>query len=112
MNENIKISIATSEDTTGIANVQKQTWLATYITPESGLTSEDIEGEGLDSTARLEKLSKSIKDDLTRKTWVAKNDGKVVGYARATKAEKHELNSLYVLPEYQSQGMGTMLITH
>ncbi|MBP9757316.1 MAG: GNAT family N-acetyltransferase [Candidatus Pacebacteria bacterium] len=90
-----------------------QTWLHTYPNEAAGITVDDIEDRWKDrnSAERLERRrSELLKADPNQKYLVAIDGKKVVGVCVATKsAELNKLNAIYVLPEYQGAGIGTML---
>lgn len=109
----IEISSATPDDSEGISEVMYEAWLATYPNEEAGITVDDIEDSYKDrrspermqkSRARLENMPEN------ERRFVAKIDGRVVGVTRVIKNEDfNKLQTLYVLPELQGQGVGTSL---
>lgn len=109
----IKIEDARPEHVEGIQEVFYRAWLATYPNEEAGITIDDVEDRFKDRNSE-EKLAKRREDilnqDLNKKIIVALDGHKIVGVCRATKDEKeNRLSAMYVLPEYQGQGIGTQL---
>lgn len=106
----IEIFEATPEDAEGIVQVQHRAWLDTYPNEEYGIKREDIESMDW-SAQKVERWFRSIKNNLnTWHTWVAKENGKVVGFCTASKTEMQNVNALYVDPDYQSMGIGKQLL--
>jgi ribosomal protein S18 acetylase RimI-like enzyme len=109
----IKITDARVEDVEGMQDVFYHSWLDTYPNQEYGITRDDIEYRFRDrhGAERLEKRRAEIRaQDQNRKFIVAKDGTKVVGLCRASKTdEKNQLDAIYLLPEYQGKGIGTML---
>ena len=108
----IKITDATPDDVLGIQKVFHKTWVATYPNEEHRITLEDIEHRFNDAYAE-ERLSKRREEILTMgsnaKMLVAKDGQEVVGLCRMNKnEEKNQIHAIYVLPEYQGKGIGTM----
>lgn len=107
------IRAARVEDVEGIQQVFYITWLSTYPNEECGITTEDVHDRFKDvmSPERLEKRRRDIGDKASSKQlFVAVVDEQIVGVCRVSKEELHnKLDALYVLPEYQGQGIGTAL---
>lgn len=109
----ITVRLAKPEDAAGIKRVQKATWLATYPSPENGISYEDIEQKTAewDSAEAIEDLRLRI-NNLPKNYMrlVAVENDQIVGNSMF---EKHEavnrLGALYVLPDYQGQGIGHKL---
>lgn len=109
----MEIGFAKPGDSKGIASVQKAGWFATYPDPSVGLTREDIEAKVFDSAEQLQKWETDIEEqnDDSKRIWVARQDGKIVGYSVAVKeGDTNELKAIYVLPEYHGQGIGKLLM--
>ncbi len=109
----IEISKAVPEDAEGITTVLYKTWLATYPNEEAGITVEDIEESYKDAFSpekiqqQQEKIAHSP-ESVHR--FVAKDGEKVVGVTTLNITEHaNHLKTLYILPEYQKQGIGKML---
>ncbi len=112
MNE-VKITDAGPDDAIGITNVLYKTWLSTYPNKEKGITIDDIEDSYKDefSDAKINNFKKLIREShKNKKRLVAKVGDLVVGVCVVTKDEKNNyLRTLYVLPEFQGNGIGVML---
>ncbi len=108
----ISILIPQPKDVLGISDVQKAAWLYVYPNEEFGITKEDILSEDFYSKERLGKRHKIINDpDSPIKFFVAKDGERVVGYCSAEKlSDYNKIRSLYVLPEFHNQGIGSRLI--
>ncbi|KKQ28068.1 MAG: Acetyltransferase, GNAT [Candidatus Magasanikbacteria bacterium GW2011_GWC2_37_14] len=112
MNSNtIKIIKAEPKDVLGIAEVKKVTWLATYPNKKAGITIEDLQKSNFFDIEKIKRRQKEIRENINRQFWVAKDDKKTVGFCGAMREkEKYEIGAIYVLPEYQGQGIGKMFI--
>lgn len=108
----IKITEARPNNVVGILEVRKITWLATYVNEEYGITIEDILSKDFISKDRIKRWQKSLIDDQEKsRVWIALNNEKVVGFCSAQKEKlTNKLGALYVLPDYQNQGIGKKLI--
>ena len=111
----IKIRLSLPNDVYEIRQVQRITWLNTYPNTEIGITAEDIHQKfEIDKTAEgQQKLKEKMKgyQDKNINRWVAEDKGHIVAFCIATKAEKHHrINAIYVLPDYQRQGLGKQLL--
>lgn len=97
--------------------MQTNTWLATYPDAKLGITEDDIRRRIIGKDRELLKRRISdwregiAKDGPTKTTYVAKVDGKVVGFTLPliTSDGQHSLGALYVLPEFQGHGIGYAL---
>ncbi len=106
MNE-ITIQKAAPEDAQGIGDVFYKTWLATYPNEEYGVTVDDIEFRFRDRKEKDGSRLATISDNM--QFLIAKDGDQIVGVCRIMKKEKqNELIAIYVLPEYQGQGIGKM----
>jgi len=109
----VEISLAVPEDARSIREVQYKTWLATYPNEEVGVTVEDIEDRYKDAFTdeNIQKRQKRMLDKTENENYfVAKIDGKVVGFCFATKnKERNQLSAIYILPEFQGRGLGKIL---
>lgn len=104
---------AKPSDAAGIVSVQSQTWLATYPSPENGITLEDISARlaARPVTQKIERWQKSIAEDSSQRTWVAADGEQIVAFCNAMKKDdRNKIGALYVLPGYQHQGIGTQLM--
>ncbi len=96
---NNKIRLAKEKDSGAITDVLRTTWLATYPNPATGITRKDIEQEPFGHRP----------DGMYSRTWVVEAD-KIVGVCRAFSYPNAQIKYLYVLPDYQSLGIGSALI--
>lgn len=94
-----------------IGEVFDKTWLATYPNEEYGITVDDI----LDYIEKRHKRIKESKEDriknpLKGETFlIAKIGTKIVGVCRVVvKDDRNQLQAIYILPEYQCKGIGSM----
>lgn len=104
----IQIQKATTHDASGILWVHQTTWLNTYPNRYEGVTREDIEQKI--ATFTKERWEKRLVSDSSRHVLVAKNNSAVVGFAVGVKTEYNIIGALYVLSEFQHQGIGSELI--
>ncbi len=109
----IIIKIADESDKGGIGEVFNTTWLATYPNPEAGISVEDIkdllEKQRLARQKQLQQPQVNTEEKEVVNI-VAKDGDKVVGICRLyIYTDKNKMQALYVLPEYQGQGIGKML---
>ncbi len=106
---------AQPEDAEAIRNIQATTWIDTYPNKDAGITEGDIrERVGIDNPEvnqrRIANWLKGI-NDPDRNIFVAKIEGKVVGFVASGVLEgKNRLGALYVLPEAQGKGAGKLLM--
>lgn len=107
------VRLAKPEDAEAVINVQYETWLATYPSREKNITAADIKRrlDRRNKNQRIADWSKTIKDRKTR-VWVAADDDEVVGFCVATHEEsRNRIGAIYVLPKFQSNGIGSELLT-
>ena len=113
MDHEMKITDAVPQDARAITNVLHKTWVATYPNKELGITVEDIENSYKDSYSneKIQELQDKIANlPNTEKRIVAKEDGLIVGVCSLVKEkETNRLKTIYVLPEFQGKGIGTLL---
>jgi GNAT superfamily N-acetyltransferase len=113
MENEIKISPASPDDVRGVQEVFYRTWLATYPNKEAGITVEDIEymyKDAFSEEVLLKRAERMTHLPNGTKFFMAKEGGKVVGVCTAVRREdKNQLQAIYVLPEYQGKGIGSML---
>jgi len=101
----IIIQKAVPEDALGVGEVFYKTWLATYPNEEFGVTVDDIEDRWKDRDKADGSRIRNAPDNELLLT--AKDGAKVVGACRAVRHEdKNNLQAIYILPEYQGQGLG------
>lgn len=110
----IAIEEAGPEHVEGIQEVFYRTWLDTYPNEDVGITVEDIEAryKGRNGEERLAKRRADIVNrEPHKKYFVALDGDTVAGLCRVEKNEDgNHLNAIYVLPQYQGQGIGTRLL--
>jgi ribosomal protein S18 acetylase RimI-like enzyme len=101
------VRLAVTQDAVAIGNVAQRTWNDTYagiILPEN---QERLLGQWY-APAALEKAIKRSESWL----YVAVAQGEVIGFAQFIMRDKGrgELTRIYVLPEWQRQGVGSRLL--
>lgn len=110
---NIAIVPAEAKDVRGMQEVYYRTWLATYPNVEHGITIDDIEDHFKEDFTEetLAARAEHIRNPLPGRTLLFAKDGdKVVGICSLHVTEEiNKLRTIYVLPEYQGKGVGTML---
>lgn len=110
---NVIIDKANPEDALSMQEIFHKTWLATYISPEHGITAEYI-NEYFKNAFKSETVE-NRKNQISKMNdsyifFTARVDGKVVGFVRAVKEkENNRLRAFYILPEFQGKGIGTKL---
>ena len=110
---NVIISNAKPEDAEQIQKLYYETWVDTYRNDEHGITLENLQYRYRDSMSEksIDWLRDFIKSKIpdNNKYLTAKVDSKVIGVSYLEKEIDHNrLHGLYILPEYQSKGMGKM----
>ena len=110
----VGVAGAAESDVEGILAVQRDTWIATYPNEEYGITKEDLEAKEWNDPVRVERWKKFVMENNPNKIiWVAKDEGKVVGFLRGFKNDtENDLQALYVMPKYQGYGIGSNLMNH
>ena len=107
---NIEITDASPEDVVGMREVYYKSWLETYPNEEYGITKDDIEDKfKVSSTAEsIKKRAENIESlPESEKMFIAKDGNRIVGVCRVLRRpDKNQLQAIYVLPEYQEQGIG------
>ncbi len=107
----LTIMEATSEDAPGIAEVQKEGWLTTYVNDDYGVTTEDVLSKNFGGESHVGRWAESITKPNT-KTWVVKNGNQVVGFCFIKIEEDvNRLGALYVLSTVRGRGIGGKLVT-
>jgi len=103
------------DDIYGIRLVQKKAWLATYPNEKEGISVSDIEDvfrndDTPEGKKNIEERKKRYEKEGVQ-TWVAQDDEKIIGFCIAEKEEeKNRIQAIYVLPEYQRNGIGKQLM--
>lgn len=108
----ITISHPVPQDSEGINEVIKQSWYATYITPEIGITKKDIDLMYAQSEKQqIEVFRNRAKNPKNSDiSYVAKEDELVVGFLRIIILDDHiRMRAFYVRPNFTGKGIGTNL---
>lgn len=99
------IRLARPDDLDGVLEVGRQTWPATYVP----LVGEEYVRNGLARWWTPEGTRPSLDDG---RVWVAEVHGRIVGMAVYGIADRvADVWKLYVLPDFQGQGIGRALLT-
>ena len=107
-NQLIKIGELTLADIAAVQDITWRAWLATYrgFIPEADLRSYfDVQYSSQSLTAAFSARNNS--------GFIARADGAAAGYCRThfdMQEERLYIPSLYILPEYQDTGLGTLLL--
>jgi len=106
------ITPPTPSDAEGMNEVIEQSWYATYVNSIVGVTREDIDAQYEKSELRqLEafRYRAEFPSD-TDKTFIAKEESKVVGVIRTKIFDDHvRVRTIYVHPDFIGKGIGTDL---
>ena len=107
-----KVREATVADAEAIARIQHDTWIKTYANEEAQITQEDVRIYLGDFQKRKEKWEKDLKDaPETWKTFVADENGKILGFCRIHKKEDEGyVNALYLDLEQEGKGIASKLM--
>lgn len=109
----IKIGPVTPEDVRGATEVYYKTWLATYPNEAAGITADDIEDNFKDAftdEGLAKRADRMVHPAEGISFFLAKDGDKVIGVCSAvSRPDKNQLQSIYILPEYQGKGIGTLL---
>jgi len=95
-----------------VNDVFYKTWLDTYPNEELGITKEDIHDKfNKNDDEYFEKKRQEIINLPENATYIiAKNNEKVIGtLVSITREDFNEIKAVYVLPEYQGNGIGYSL---
>lgn len=104
----MQIREATPNDVIGIVYVQATTWLTQYPNEELDISEADI--RSIDWQGSIPGWQHMIKSH-DYAVWVAAEEESVLGFAVLTHDHgRAELYALYVLPDRQSQGIGSSLL--
>jgi ribosomal protein S18 acetylase RimI-like enzyme len=112
--KNIGIREARPDDADPMREVQRHTWIATYPNETYGITKEDIEARFREDpeTAR-ERRARRRQSMCTAPfhSWVALEETGMIGFCLVKQDDQENLvQALYVLPSFQSQGVGKRLL--
>jgi GNAT superfamily N-acetyltransferase len=112
MKPKIVITQGFPEDAETLSKIKQIIWLDTYLNKDLGITPDDIYAKDFLCKERIAKRAEHMRlDDGVNNTLVACVDRQIVGYGRATRGVKFdEIVTLYVLPEWQGQKIGTELL--
>lgn len=111
----ITIRHASEDDASDIQNVYYKTWLETYPNDEVGITKEDVEESFKDSFTdqKIKDFNERLKNiPANSKLLVAVDTetNKIIALSRIfIREDYNQLQSIYVLPEYQRRGIGNAL---
>src|SRR5260221_5179041 len=109
----VSIILCQVQDVESLREIQKEVWLATYPNEENGITTEAIQTLFADKDKSSQWINQ-VKQAITTGEsvgWIATVQGIIVGYCFIKKMEnKNRILSLYVLPQYQKQGIGKALM--
>lgn len=119
--ETVIVERARPDDVEAICDIRDRAWLEAYPNARLDITAEDIRlnAQGRDGVfvprriAYLkEQLAKEDVSGLT--TYVARVNGKVMGYAdpRIDERDRRRIGAMYVAPEAQGMGVGGKLMRH
>jgi ribosomal protein S18 acetylase RimI-like enzyme len=113
-----EITMATPDDAAEICIIRDEAWIDTYPNEELRITKENIQvnARGLNGEfvpRRINWLKEKIANNGDN--WIAyvgKDDGAVRGFVIASinDGNRRHINSLYVMPGYQSKGLGKILM--
>lgn len=116
--QSIGIEQATPTDAETICDIRDRAWIDAYPNDELGITIDDIKinAQGLNGEFLPRRIA-FLKEKLARterpdgNTFVAKVDGKVVGYVDPSIEDgKRRIGAIYVTPEAQGFGVGGKLL--
>lgn len=112
----IEISLVTSEDAGGITAVEYRAQRALHqresVNTEGIPTAQDIEADYEqslmpESVKRREEQWKELPDNPNQRYFVAKQNGKIIGYCIVDKYDNiNQINGIYIDPDAQGQGLG------
>lgn len=110
----IQIEKATPADAEAIMTIKRDAWRDAYINEKLSITTEDIDKKFGDIQVAIENWQRGIAtetDEGQKQTFVARRDGKVVGYTSPeTDDGQKRIGALYVAPGNQGNGIGTKLL--
>ncbi len=105
---------AKPEDADEIEALLREAWLDTYVNEEFCITRDDIEQRFRDRATQDAVKKRRLRLSAAKageKAYVAKDGETIIGFCRILFGSEHnEIMSLYVLPEYQHQGVGSALV--
>jgi ribosomal protein S18 acetylase RimI-like enzyme len=108
----IEIRKAQPADAQTWCEVFKTTWLATYPNKQYNIIKEDILTKDFNSPEKVLRWRKSFADPGECHFYTVLVDGKIVGCGIGRYMDDwNEVGAIYVLPKYQGQGIGRMIMT-
>ncbi|MGI8419045.1 MAG: GNAT family N-acetyltransferase [Candidatus Levyibacteriota bacterium] len=110
----ITIAKAVPQDAQTLARIKQRIWLDTYQNKELRINADDIFAKDFLCKERIAKRAEHMQvNDGINYTLVARAGEHIVGYGRAIKGDEFdEIATLYILPEWQSMGIGSDLLSH
>jgi len=110
---NLTIRKATIDDIPAVRQLLYDTWLATYVNDELGVTQEVLKEwmKDLSDPAKIKAIRKKMNNFSPHDIYVvAFVDDELAGMCKLVRhGEGHELKAIYVLPKYQKMGIGMKL---
>lgn len=115
----VAIERAVPADAETICDIRDRAWIEAYPNTELGITAEDIKlnaqgRNGVFVSNRIAYLKEQLAKDAHAgfTTFVAKLDGKVVGYIdpHTDSENRRRIGAIYVAPEAQGRGVGGKLM--
>ena len=111
--EKIRIVEPGIKDARATIEVQYKTWLDTYPNEKAGITIDDVEDRYKNAfdTEQIKRREQIIANPEPNEKFIVVKDGdKVIGVCVGVVYEnKNQLRMIYILPEYQGRGIGSML---
>ena len=106
------ITEANPEDARTLAYIKQITWLTSYTNEEYGITEADVKSKEFECEKLIHNRVQHLEADRTaNQTWVAREKAEIAGYCRAVKGDEfNEIVTLYLLPKWQSKGVGSRLL--
>jgi ribosomal protein S18 acetylase RimI-like enzyme len=104
----VQIDQAGLADVFTITKIKKEVWLATYPNLMADIDKKDVLAKDFDREEQYRRRHITSQD---RHYWLAKKDGKAVGYLCAVKKKNNQgiIKLIHVLPDYQGNGIGGAL---
>ena len=112
----VSVERAVPGDAEAIMTIKREAWLAAYPNKEFGVTVEDIQKKFPQDSmpAAIENWQRGIaseKENGDRVTFVARVDGKVVGFtAPCSEDGQRRIGAMYISPDAQGKGVGSQLL--
>lgn len=98
-------------DAEGIVHTLRESWIAAYTNPAAGISKEKIEAIYANLSERIQSWNDGL-ETKERIAWVAKLEGKVVGFVspRVDEKGRNRLGALYLRPEAFGKDIGHKLL--